>query len=167
VPWIENPDVRCVLDDLCKLQKNWERKIPDYAQQGKGPWASGVLFAIEIALQRIEEDCEGSLIKLNTLLAQWERIASGEEVGTAAAAESISGLDFGIRLVIDPRTRMFGSDACAKTTYVRRRREAALLRQQRQVVLIDIISRSSRGSGRSYLVGARRPLYGLKFSFEG
>lgn len=101
VAWIENSDVRCVLDDLCKLQKQWEGKIPDYTQLGKGPWASGVLFAIEIARQRIEEDCAGSLIKLNTLLAEWERIASGEEVGTAAAAESISGLDFGIRLVID------------------------------------------------------------------
>src|SRR5438105_13897354 len=93
VPWIENPDVRCVLDDLCKLQKQWEGKIPDFTQQGKRPWASGVLFAIEIARQRIEQDCAGSLINLNALLAEWELIASREEVDTATAAESISGLD--------------------------------------------------------------------------
>jgi hypothetical protein len=57
-----------------------------------------VLFAIEIARRKIEEDCSGSLLKLNALLKEWEHVGKVEEVSTAP--ESIKGLDFGIRLVV-------------------------------------------------------------------
>ncbi len=96
--WILSAEYRYVLEDLCKLQKSWERKLPYFTQHGQGPCASSVLFAIEIARYRIAEDCTGRLIELNTLLDEWEQIVNREEVSTAV--ESIRGLDFGIRLVV-------------------------------------------------------------------
>jgi hypothetical protein len=97
-PRIGNADCSQVLEAVGKLRREWERKIPSFARQGREPWAMSTLFAIEIAWHRIKEECAGSPMELNALIDQWEQLSSRREGGTAG--ESIRGIDFGIRLVV-------------------------------------------------------------------
>lgn len=97
-PPIGNADCSDVLETIDTLHKKWERKIPYLAEQGRGPWASSVLFAIEIARNRIAEECAGSPTELNRLLDEWEQLSSRVDGGTVG--ESLTGIDFGISLVV-------------------------------------------------------------------
>ena len=92
------------LDDLTKLQSRWERKLTNLEQHGRGMWARGVLFGVEIGRARIAEDNPRSLAELRALLSEWEGIRA--RIGSSRIDETIRGFDFGIRLVIG-RVRRF------------------------------------------------------------
>jgi hypothetical protein len=81
-----------------ELQRKWQRKIPSLTQQGREPWVRSVHFAIEIARNRIEEVCADSPMELSVLLDKWEQLSKRVKGGTES--ESIRGIDFGIRLVV-------------------------------------------------------------------
>ena len=100
------PIVSDLLRELRKLQTRWERRIADLTHRGRGPWACGVLFGIEIARHRIAEDCTSSMAALNPLLEQWERISAEEEL--SSQTESTKGVDLGIRLAIRRVRRYLG-----------------------------------------------------------
>ena len=97
-PLIGKADCSQVLEAIDELQRKWQGKLPCLAKQGREPWARSVLFAIEIAGNRIAEECASSPMELSALLDEWELIRNRVEDGTAG--ESIRGIDFGIRLVI-------------------------------------------------------------------
>jgi hypothetical protein len=101
-----------LLRELRKLQTRWECRIADLTHCGRGPWACGVLFGIEIARHRIAEDCTSSLAALNPLLEQWERISAEEEL--SSQTEPAKGVDFGIRLLIRRVRRYLGQPARRK-----------------------------------------------------
>ena len=84
--------------DLSKLQRKWQRKIPYLTKHGRGVWANCVLFGIETAQHRIADDGVMSLRELKALLEAWERISHQEADGHAV--EAAKGVDFGIRLVV-------------------------------------------------------------------
>jgi hypothetical protein len=92
-----------LLDDLEKLQTKWEAKMPDLVERGRAMWLHGVVFGIEIGRRRMAEEEASSLTALDALLDEWESI--GKLKANGPAAESIKGIDFGIRLVISPVRR--------------------------------------------------------------
>lgn len=95
---IENTDCCHIMAAIDELQRKWELKIPSLTQQGREPWARSVHFAIESARNRIAEVCADSPTELNVLLDKWEQLSKRVKGGTEG--ESIRGIDFGIRLVV-------------------------------------------------------------------
>jgi hypothetical protein len=95
---IGNSDCSHILTAIDELQRKWERKIPSFTKQGREPWARSVHFAIESARNRIEEVCADSPMELNVLLDKWEQFT--KRVKGRVKGESIRGIDFGIRLVV-------------------------------------------------------------------
>ena len=111
---IASADNHDVLTELGKLQARWERRISSLTQEGRGPWACGVLFGIETARHKIAEDCSSSLTALNPLLEEWARIGAKEEL--SSSTESTKGVDFGIRLVIRLVRQYFHQQSRRKST---------------------------------------------------
>lgn len=95
---IGNTNCCHIMAAVDELQRKWERKIPALEQEGREPWARSVQFAIEIARNRIDEVCADSPMKMNALLNKWEHVSKRVRGGTEG--ESIRGIDFGIRLVV-------------------------------------------------------------------
>lgn len=87
-----------LLEDLATLQRTWEGRTAHLVELGRGLRAYGVVFGIETGRRSVAERKASSLAQLNSLLDEWENIASLKASGPAA--ESIEGIDFGIRLVI-------------------------------------------------------------------
>src|SRR6266478_3194610 len=87
-----------LLADLQALQRMWKRKTAKRVETGRGLWAHGVVFGIETGRRTIAERKARSRGQLNALLDEWESIANRKPGGPAA--ESIAGIDFGIRLVV-------------------------------------------------------------------
>lgn len=90
-------NIDLVLEEIAKLQKRWTLRVSAMTQQGRGSWANGVLFGIEIARNRIADDRPKSLSDWDHLLAQWEIVRQRTQDGTGPA---VKGIDFGIGLVI-------------------------------------------------------------------
>ena len=93
-----------LVSDLGRLQSKWESKVADAEQHRRRIWALGVLFGIETGRATIGDDNRRSLAELNALLNEWEGISARTEANLVR--ETIRGLDFGIRLVIE-RVRRF------------------------------------------------------------
>ena len=98
-----------LLEDLAALQVTWEGKMANLIQVGRGLRAHGVVFGIETGRRAI---AESSPVHLNALLIGWEKIAKIKAKGPAA--ESIRGIDFGIRLVVRRVRRYLNRLAPAK-----------------------------------------------------
>lgn len=87
-----------LLVDLEALRLTWKAKTAKLAQPGRESWLRGVVFGIETGRRSIEEHNESSIARLEQLLGKWERIVDLKRSGPAA--ESLKGIDFGIRLVV-------------------------------------------------------------------
>ena len=101
-----------LVEDLWRLQRKWEAKKANLVERGRSLRAHGIVFGIETGRRRLAEEKASSLSELEALLAEWESI--GNLKASGAAAESIKGIDFGIRVVVGRLRRYLKRVARAK-----------------------------------------------------